>query len=110
MSKKYDESAVKTLNALEFKYNTNMKKKKFPVEEMNFLHFLADIKEITLGGTASGIMYNFLVKVIITLQGLDSYTTWCFHKYGWPKITLKTLRGETSHNTSSLKDMMLYDM
>ena len=27
------------------------------------------------GGTALGILYNFLFKVIITLQGLYSYTT-----------------------------------
>jgi hypothetical protein len=43
------------------------KKKKIPVLEMIFLHCLAEIKEITLGGTASGILYNFLFKVIIKL-------------------------------------------
>ena len=32
---------------------------------MTFLHFLAKIKEIALGGTA--ILYNFLFKLIITL-------------------------------------------
>jgi hypothetical protein len=45
-----------------------MKKTNFPVREMTFLHCLAEIKEIALGGTASGILYNFLFKVIITLR------------------------------------------
>ena len=40
---------------------------------MTFLHCLEEIKEIELGGTALGILYNFLFKVIITLRGLDSY-------------------------------------
>jgi hypothetical protein len=43
------------------------KKKNFPVFEMTLLHFLAEIKETTVGGTTYGIMYNFLPKVIITL-------------------------------------------
>jgi hypothetical protein len=60
---------------------------------MTFVHFLAEIKEIALGGIASGILYNFLFKVIITLRGLDSYTTWNFHKYGCPKRTLKKFEG-----------------
>jgi hypothetical protein len=42
---------------------------------MTFLHCLVEIKEITLGGTTWGIVYNFLFKVIITLRGLESYTT-----------------------------------
>ena len=49
-----------------------MKKKNFLVSEMTFLHFFAEIKEIALGGTASGILYNFLFKVIITLQDLEN--------------------------------------
>jgi hypothetical protein len=61
--------------------------------------------EIELGETASGILNNFLFNVIIT----HSYTTWCFHKYGWPKITLQNSRGKTSHNTSSLKQLMSDD-
>jgi hypothetical protein len=42
---------------------------------MTLLHFLEEIKEITVGGATSGIMYNCLPKVIITLWGLESYTT-----------------------------------
>jgi hypothetical protein len=38
---------------------------------MTFLHFLTEIKEIALGGTASGVLYNFMFKVIITLLGLE---------------------------------------
>jgi hypothetical protein len=48
-----------------------MKKRKFAVWEITFLHCLVEIKEITIGGTASGILYNFLFKVIIILGGLD---------------------------------------
>jgi hypothetical protein len=51
------------------------KKTNFPVCEMTLLHFLAEIKEIVVGGATSGILYNCLPKVIITLRGLDSYTT-----------------------------------
>jgi hypothetical protein len=40
---------------------------------MTFLHCLVKIKEIALGGTTLNILYNFLVKVIITLRGLYSY-------------------------------------
>jgi hypothetical protein len=36
---------------------------------------MAGIKEMDVGGTTSGIPYNFLSKVIITPKGLDSYTT-----------------------------------
>jgi hypothetical protein len=74
--------------------------------EMTLLHFLEEIKEIVVGGTTSGILYNYLPKVIITLQGLDSYTTCRFEKYGCLKITSQTSRGEISHNTSSLKGLM----
>jgi hypothetical protein len=42
---------------------------------MTFLNLLVEINEITLGGTTSRILYNFLIKVIITLQGLESYET-----------------------------------
>jgi hypothetical protein len=50
------------------------KKKNFMVFEMTLLYFLAEIKEITVGNTTSGILYNCLPKVIITLRGVDSYT------------------------------------
>jgi hypothetical protein len=70
---------------------------------MTILHFLEEIKEIAVGGATSGILYNCLPKVIITLRGLDSYTKCCFKKYNCPKITSETSRGEISHNTSSLK-------
>ena len=50
-----------------------MKETNFPIYEMTFLHYLAEIKEITLSETASGILYNFLFKLIITQRGLDSY-------------------------------------
>jgi hypothetical protein len=78
----------------------------FLVYEMTLLHFLADIKEIAVGSVTFGILYNCLPKVIITLQGLDSYTTCHFQKYGWPKITSQTSRGAISHNTLSLKGFM----
>jgi hypothetical protein len=42
-----------------------MKKTKFSVQEMAFLHCLEEIKETTVGGTTSGILYNFLSKVTI---------------------------------------------
>jgi hypothetical protein len=58
------------------------KKMNFLVYEMTLLHFLVDIKEIEVCDTTSGILYNCLPKVMITLRGLDSYTTCCFHKYG----------------------------
>ena len=85
------------------------KKKNFPIWEMTFLHCLVEIKEITLGGTASSILYNFLFKVIITLWGLDSYTTWRFHKKVWPKRTSQNSRGATSDNTSCLKGLISYN-
>jgi hypothetical protein len=83
------------------------KKTNFSVCEMTLLHFLSEIKEIVVGEDTFGILYNCLPKVIITLWGLDSYTTCRFHKYGWPKRTSQTLRGSISHNTSSLKGLML---
>ena len=90
-------------------YFESEKKKKiwFLIWEMILLHWLAKIKEMAVGGATSGILYSLLPKVIIMLQGLDSYTTWCFHKYGWPNNTSQTSRGATSHNTSSVKGLML---
>jgi hypothetical protein len=63
------------------------KKTKFSVCEIILLHFLVEIKEIVVGGTTSGMLYNCLPKVIITLRGLDSYIACRFHKYGWPNRT-----------------------
>jgi hypothetical protein len=40
------------------------------------------MKEIAVGDATSGILYNFLPKVIITLQGLD------IHNMSLPKIWL----------------------
>jgi hypothetical protein len=51
------------------------KKMNFPVYEMNLLYCLAEIEEIVVGSATSGILYNCLPKVIITLRGIDSYTT-----------------------------------
>jgi len=72
------------------------KKTNFPICEMALLHCLAKIKEIAVGSTTSGILYNCLPKVIITLRGLDSYIACRFHKYGWPKRTSQTSRGAIS--------------
>jgi len=69
--------------------------------------FLAVIKEVAVGGATSGILYNELSKEIMTARGLDSYTTCRLHKYGWPNSTSQTSRGVTSHNTSSVKGLML---
>ena len=61
----------------------------FLVWETILLHFLEEIKEVVVGGATSGILYNELPKVIITVQGLDSYTACRLHKYGWPIIHLE---------------------
>ena len=71
------------------------------------MHFLVEIKDVAVGGATSSILYNELPKVIITKQGLDSYIACCLHKYGWPNNTSQTSRGATSHNTSSIKGLML---
>ena len=75
---------------------------------MILLHFFAAIKEVAVGGATSDILYNELPKEIITGQGLDSYTTCCFHKYACPNNTSQTSRGTTSQNASSVKGLMLY--
>ena len=85
----------------------NHKEKKFLVWEIILLHFFVVIKEMAVGGAISGILYNLLAKLIIIERGLDSYTTFRFHKYGCPKNTSQTSRGETSHNTSSVKGLIL---
>jgi hypothetical protein len=71
-----------------------MKKTNFSVWKMTFLHFLPEIKEMAVCEATSGILYNCLPKVIIKFQGLESYTTCRFHRYGWPKITPKNSRGK----------------
>ena len=45
------------------------------VWDMILLHFLAKIKERVVDGATFDILYNFWPKVIITEQGIDSYTT-----------------------------------
>ena len=71
------------------------------------LPFLAEIKEVVVGGATYDILYNVLYKEIITMWGLDSYTTCRFHKYGCPNNTSQTSNSATSHNTSSVKGLML---
>ena len=79
----------------------------FLVCDMSLLPFLAVIKDVAVGGATSGILYNELFKEIMTARGLDSYTACRLHKYGWPNNTSQTSRGVTSHNTSSVKGLML---
>lgn len=83
------------------------KKRNFWVWEMILLHFLTNIKEMMVGRATSGVMYSLFPKVIITMHSLNLYTTWHFHKYGWPYKTSQTSRRVTSHSTSSLKGFML---
>lgn len=59
---------------------------------MILLPFLAEIKQVGVGGVTSGILYNLLHKEIIIVRGLESYTTCHFHKYGWPNNTSQILR------------------
>jgi hypothetical protein len=82
------------------------KKTNFPICEITLLHCLVEINKIAVGGATFGILYNCLPILIITLCGLDSYAACCFHKYGYPKKTSQTSRGEISHNTSFLKGLM----
>ena len=84
------------------------RKTNFLVWEMSLLHFFAVTKEIVGGGGTSGILYNLFPKVTITARGRDSYTTCRFHKYGWPNNKLETSIVAMSHNTSSVKGLMLY--
>ena len=79
----------------------------FLVWEMSLLPFLAVIRDVAVGGAISGILYNELLKEIMTARGLDSYTACRLHKYGWPNNTSQTSSGATSHNTSSVKGLML---
>jgi len=74
---------------------------------MILLHFFAVIKEMEVGEATFGILYNLLPNVIITEQGLDSYTTCCFHKYGCPNNKSQTSTGETLHSTSFMKGLTL---
>ena len=79
----------------------------FLVCDMSLLPFLAVIKDVAVGGATSDILYNELLKEIMTARGLDSYTACRLHKYGWPNNTSQTSRGVTSHNTSSVNGLML---
>lgn len=74
---------------------------------MILLHSLPDIEEVALGGATSGILYKGLPKEIIIERGLNTYTTCRFNKYGHPNNTSQVLRVEASHNTSSVKGLML---
>ena len=78
------------------------------VWEILLLQCFVVIKEMAVGRAISSILYNLLAKVIITERGLDPYTTCRFHKYACLKNTSKTSRGAMSHNTSSVKGLMLY--
>ena len=82
-------------------------KKNFLVWEMSLPHFFVVTKEIVGGGGTSGILYNLFPKVTITAQGWDSYTSCHFHKYGWPNNASETSIGAMSHNTSSVKGLIL---
>ena len=86
----------------------NITKINFLVWEIILLCCFALIKEMAGGSTTSGILYKLFPKVIIIERGLESYTTCFFHKYGWPNNTSDTSRGETSHNNSYVKGLILY--
>ena len=79
----------------------------FLVCDMSLLPFLAVIKDVAIGGATSSILYNELLKEIMTVQGLNTYTACRLHKYGWPNSTSQTSRGVTSHSTSSVNGLML---
>ena len=87
-----------------------VRKINFLVWETILLRCFVVVKEMTGGSTTSGILYKLFPKVIIIARGLDSYRACHLHKYGWPNNTLATSRGETSQNTSSVNDLMLYGM
>lgn len=63
---------------------------------------------MAVGDATSGILYSLFPKVTITAWGLDSYTACRFHKYGCPNNTSQASKGAMSHNTSSMKGLMLY--
>jgi len=65
-------------------------------------------RDMAVGSATSDILYNSFPKLTITTRGLDSYIACHFHKYGWPNNTSQTSRGETSHNNSFMKGLMLY--
>ena len=90
-----------------FPWGRIIRKKNFFVWEMSLLHCFAVTKEIVRGSGTSGILYNLFPKVTITVRGRDSYTACRFHKYGWPNNTSETSIGEMSHNTSSVKGLIL---
>ena len=91
-----------------FPWGRIIRKKNFPVFEMSLLHCFIVTKEIAADNGTYGIMYNLFPKVTITTRGRDSYRTCRFHKYGWHNNMSQTSRGEMSHNTLSMKGLMLY--
>ena len=84
-----------------------IRKTNFLVWEMRLLHFFVVTKEIAVGGGTSGILYNLFPKVKIAARGRDSYIACRFHKYGWPNNTSKISIAAMSHNTSSVKGLLL---
>jgi len=85
-----------------------IKKTNFPVFEMSLLHYFTVTREMVASGTTFGILCNLFPNVTITMWGLDSYIACRFHKYGWPNNTSQTSMGAMSHNTSSVKGLMLF--
>ena len=83
--------------AVIFRYSSErtMKSTNLPVWEITFLHCFAVMRDTAVAGSASSILQSFFTKVIMTLRGLDSYTTWCFHIYSFPKRTSQNSSGET---------------
>ena len=55
-----------------------MKRMDLLIKEITFLDYLSKIKETTVVGTIYGILYGYLPKVTVTLQGLDSYTRYVY--------------------------------
>jgi len=93
-----------------FPWGLIIRKTNFPILEMSLLHCFTITREMAVSSATFSIIYNLFPKVTITVRGLDSYTTCCFYKYGWPNNTSQTSRGAMSHNTSSVKGLMLYGM
>ena len=93
-----------------FPWGCIIRKTNFPILEMSLLHCFTVTKEMAVGGATSDILYNLFPKVIITTLCLNSYIACRFHKYVCPNNTSQTSRGAMSHNTSSVKGLMLYGL
>ena len=91
-----------------FPWGHIIRKKNFQVFEMSLLHYFVVTREMAVGSATFGILYNLFPNVTITARGIDSYIACHFHKHGWPNNTSQTSRGETSHNASSVKGLMMY--